>query len=48
MMAEAPTSRVLGVITVPSHHKQWSRASFKTQGKEGHFCFNSLKIEMEK
>jgi hypothetical protein len=45
-MAGALTPRMLAAVTIPSHHKQWSRASFKIRGEERHFCSNSLKIEM--
>jgi hypothetical protein len=45
-MAGAPTPRLLVVVSATSQHKQWSRASFKINGEERRFCFNSLKIEI--
>jgi hypothetical protein len=34
------------VVTIPSHHKQWGRASFEIRGEEGHYRSDLLKIEM--
>jgi hypothetical protein len=45
-MAGALTPTTFVMFTIPSTHKQWSRASFKIKGEEEHFCSDSLKIEM--
>jgi hypothetical protein len=45
-MVGALAPRALAVVTVPSHHKQWGRASFKIRGERVRCCSNSLKIEM--
>jgi hypothetical protein len=44
IVARALTPRTLIAVTFPSHHKQWSRASFKIKGEEGRFCSDSLRI----
>jgi hypothetical protein len=45
-MAGALAPRALAMVTVPSHHKQWGKASFKIRGERGHCYSNSLKTEM--
>jgi hypothetical protein len=43
-MAGALTPRVLAMVTIPSHHKKWGKASFEIGGERGHCYFNSLNI----
>jgi hypothetical protein len=45
-MPGALAPRALTVVTIPSHHKQWGRASFEIRGERGCYYSDSLKIEM--
>jgi hypothetical protein len=45
-MPGALAPRALTVVTIPSHHKQWGRASFRIRGERGCYYSDSLKIEM--
>jgi hypothetical protein len=48
IIARGPIPRTLAAVFVTSHDGQWSRVSFNVGGEEGHFFFNSLKLEMGK
>jgi hypothetical protein len=45
-MTGALTPRAFTMVTIPSHHRQWSRVSFKIRGEEVCFYFDLLKIEI--
>jgi hypothetical protein len=44
VVAEALAPRVLTVVTIPSHHKQWGKVSFEIRGERGRCYSNSLKV----
>jgi hypothetical protein len=45
-MVGALAPRMLAMVSIPSHHKQWGMARFENRGEEGCCRLNSLKIEM--
>jgi hypothetical protein len=45
-MVGALTPRVMVMVVIPSHCKQWDRASFEIRGKKVCCYYDLLKIEM--
>jgi hypothetical protein len=45
-MVGALTLRAMVMVIIPSHRKQWDRASFEIRGKKVRCYYDLLKIEM--